>query len=707
VQPTRVDAHGPLFGLGDPADAVFIVRTGALELVRSYDGADSADVEMGPGSWVGVAAAQGGRRSASVRAGAVGATLLRLGADALRSMTEQHPALATALGGLVSRDLHDLRSATSELFGSDDPAFLRALEARLQRRSLHAQERLFQEGDEPDGLYLVRSGRLIASVEQPDGSPRAVREFGHGETVGELGVMTGERRSASLHAQRDSRLLFLSTDDFNALFAKFPKAYGPLMRAIARRLRHTGPGAATRDGSAPRPVRGLCVACADPRAVAAGVPRLLAEALGQAGRVLVLDAARMDAIHGSGASAAERGDPRWSHLDDWFIRCEDDHDLVLYDAGAADGPWAARCRRQADRMLIVVADADAALADRRDNAAPPAHAPVTLLVLHPDRSSRPKHTGALIDAFDADRHHHVALDQPVDFGRVARSLTGRSVGVVLGGGGMRGLAHVGLLRAMVEAGIPIDHIGGTSMGAAIAAFWASSPSLETLHERCIACANANFHRSVQIPPVWSLLDGNALTRLMRRLCGDVQIEDLWTDYFSVSSNITRSEPWIHRRGALSKAVRASFSVPGLYAPVVDNGDLLVDGGLLNNVPVDIMRESGAGIVIACDVGSTRGPRVDPSVTEYPKASELALGWVRKHDNKKLRFPNAAAVISHSVVVASSHHRKKVAEQADLMVRPDLRGISMFDVKRLDELIEIGYRDASEALSQRDWGARPQ
>src|SRR6185295_5148647 len=216
------------------------------------------------------------------------------------------------------------------------------------------------------------------------------------------------------------------------------------------------------------------------------------------------------------------------------------------------------------------------------------------------------------------RHHHVRLDQPDDAFRVARFMANRAVGVVMSGGGVRAFAHASVLRALREAGVAVDFLGGVSVGTLAPATFAMGFTHDEIVKavRDIIVAPGRPLKPYTLPVI-SLFSTRTGERALRAVFGDMGIEDLWINYFCVASDITRGELRVLREGPVWWATRASGAFPGLFPPVPDGGNLLVDGGLFRNLPVDVMRDLCPGPVIASDVAKERGLKVDASLIAAP------------------------------------------------------------------------------------------
>ena len=391
--------------------------------------------------------------------------------------------------------------------------------------------------------------------------------------------------------------------------------------------------------------------------------------------------------------AGRTDDERASWLDDQERR----HDYVLYVGDRGPSAWTSRCVRQADRILLV-ARADAApdparIAARLAAFGLPHDGTRTELVLvqPPDRRT-PQGTEAWLSATGLQVHHHVRRGSQPDGERLARFLTGRAVGLVLGGGGARGFAHIGVIRALREAGVPIDAIGGTSMGAVIAAQYAmgcDEAALRTLNRRTWIDANPLKDKTL---PVVALLACRRLDRMVTDMFGALEIADLWLPYFCVSADLTHAEVRVHDRGAVGRAVRASMSLPGMAIPIRDGNALLVDGGVLNNVPADVMKKRCGGKVIAVDVT----PEKDLAVSgPYPEA---ASGWNFLLNRKRLELPSILAIIMRTVMLSSAHYRGRVSRDIDLLVAPHDRALRHVRVAP-------ARRDCAGRLRRRAAGAR--
>jgi NTE family protein len=268
-------------------------------------------------------------------------------------------------------------------------------------------------------------------------------------------------------------------------------------------------------------------------------------------------------------------------------------------------------------------------------------------------------------------------------------LTGRAVGLVLSGGGARGFAHLGVVKALREHGVPIDLVGGTSMGGILAAGVASDWDDAELAERFRRSFVDTNPLSDFTLPIVSLVSGRKVGMLLRRELGDIDIEDLPLPFFCVSSNLTTGRIAVHQQGTLWRWLRASVAIPGVLPPVFHGGEVFVDGGAMNNLPVDVMRARGRGPVIGVDVGTDRAFTTDVEATETPSVWTLLRG--------RRRRPNILRILWRAGMVNSAAATLERRRQSDLLITPALESLDLLDWQGFGRAVEIGYRDACERL----------
>lgn len=527
-------------------------------------------------------------------------------------------------------------------------------------------ERLFSAGDPADTLYLLRAGRLGVFKDDNGRGQQFIGVIKPGDPVGEMAMLAGTTHMANVVALRDSDVVALPRDAFFEAARNEPALMAELGQIMLMRARERNS-----TGSDPT-VFGFVSARAQPiRSFVERVARAV-EAQGFSCRVI---------DHTALSSAAE-----------WFSSVEDAHDYVLYVAESDEPGWASLCARQVDRVFIV------GDADHKPHAPvlPPeiedeAHPLTDLILLRPAHMARPTRTRAWLDAFRPGRWFHAVEGLFDDTARIGRIVTGSAVGVVLSGGGARAYAHIGALRALREAGMPIDFIGGSSMGAVVAAGPGLGWSDEELDERIRKAFVESDPLSDIAFPIIAMTHARKVARLMQDAYGDVTIEDMPLPFFAVSTNLTSGKVEVHREGMLRHALRASISIPGVMPPVVINGQVLVDGAVLRNFPSEVMRRLNSGPVVGVDVSQTRG--VDPKALEDPPSW---WRWIVSGAWKK--GPPIVSVLMRSATLTTEAELMQARADTDLLILPRPEGVDIRDWKAYAPAVSSGYAATKAALA---------
>jgi NTE family protein len=570
------------------------------------------------------------------------------------------------------------------LFADLDSAAVAAVERELSLLVLPGGAPLFHSGEPSDAVYVVSSGCLGVFRHGDDDAvegPALIAELTPGNIVGEMSLLSHSPRTRSVAALRDSEVWRLSRASFENLTNHHPEVLPALMRNVAMR-NAMGPGKRRRQP------RTFALLPAGPDVPAARFAVMLSSALGRIG----------DRVQMLGSESAHE-EP------EWFARCEMDNAFVLYRADAGLTHWTELCLRQAD-CLVVVRNADNDLPTKLPfeieaaQAGAVFHRRRELVLLHEGHDPRAGATAPLLAGGMYGQHHHVRLDLHSDFDRLARLITGHAVGVVMAGGGARSFGHVGAVRALREAGVPIDQTGGTSMGAIVAAAVAARWTDEELVERFRRSFVDSNPLSDYTLPFVSLFGGRSVARLLRMAFGDKDIEDLILPYFCVTANLTTSSADVHTVGKLWRWLRASISLPGVLPPFNDAGQVHVDGGVIDNFPVREMRRLGRGATIGIDIdtGGALAAGAGVSVDESWSAWEFfrRLIWKRK---ETLPIPSIVRILLRSALVASAARTLEDRAAADLLITPPLQQFDLLDWTSFDSAIEIGYRTTMEALEK--------
>jgi NTE family protein len=589
------------------------------------------------------------------------------------------------------------------LLGDVEPSAIELLMEHLEWIEIAGGEPLMKQGEPGDAMYLLVSGRLRAYITNEYGEQRMVREVARGQIVGEMSLYTDEPRSATLVAIRDSVLVRLGKAEFKRLLSISAQVSIALTRQIIQRLQSEGVRTVM-----DRPVTVGLLPISDGVDLA-GFAALLAGQLSAHGRVIVIDAAHLDADLGvpgitENASTDVDANRRIAvRLDE----IEAAHDFVLLLSDATATPWTSRCTRHCDELLLL-ADADQ----------PPRLHPIEdeclvrrpartdaaeiLVLLHPAERRSPSGTALWLKRRPLTAHLHIRPALQRDIARLARMVSRTGVGLVLAGGGARGLAHIGVHRALQERGIEIDVVGGTSIGSVMAAYVATDRGSDAVTANARRAFSANPTGDFNLLPLLSLIKGKRLRRIVKQglqdLTGqdDAQIEDLWKSYYCVATNYSKATEQIVRSGSLQDAILASIAIPGALPPLISDGDLLCDGGTFNNFPVDVMRGTrGIGRVIGVDLSFRKPRRIEHA--EVPGTWALLRDRLRPRAQRRYKLPSLAAYLMNVTILYSTSRQREGRKLTDVYMNPPLDRVGMLQWDRFDQIVKQGYEHACQVL----------
>jgi predicted acylesterase/phospholipase RssA/CRP-like cAMP-binding protein len=705
LQYRKVEPGAALVEQGDYANSVFIVVSGRFEvLVRDEPGGGERRVdELAKGSIFGeIALVVGGPRSATVRA-VTEAKVIEFSRESFSHLLEADVETIAPFSALLDARMRRLkiRKPLEDIFGERDNHAIDEIIRKATWVRLARGKELFRQGDMADGAYIVASGQLHAAVaSDSDSGERVIDEVGAGQWIGEMALLASSTRSATVYAVRDSELLWLSRAYFEELMTRYPKAIFETSRRLVHRLEEQMKFPVRR----PKPVQAFALVSATPHLDLREFARDLVSNLERYGSVLHLTSEEIDRHLGvKGISQISEDHPARLRLEPWLLEQETNHRFIVYETDREWSGWSDRAIRHADHVILVAdsrfdpmpVGVEARMATQFSGRMAVKR---SLVLLHPADRVRYSGTARWLMPRAVDVHHHIRRGSNVDVGRLARTLTGNAIAMVLGGGGSRGWAHVGVLKACEELGIPIDAIGGTSVGGLLASVAAFGMKTDEILDQIEPILRTGMDITL---PLVSMVRGKRVMDGLHKIGGDIQIEDLQIPFFAISTNLTRGEQVIHRRGSLALAVRATTSVPGVFPPVPYQGDLLVDGGLSNNLPVDAMASQHHGPIIAVDV--------IPAIELSTRAGDLPL-WLSGWDFawRKIRplgrtydMPNIVSILMRSVSVTSHGFQKiAMAEQvAELFLRPPVDEWNPLDFGSAHASVEQGYRATYPELAR--------
>lgn len=531
--------------------------------------------------------------------------------------------------------------------------------------------KLFDIGEPSDTIYFVISGSLGAFRRTQDGKLELVGHIRAGEPVGEMSMIAGEAHEHAVYALRDTELISISRTGFMALVRSDPEILERITRVIMLRMRQA---------------RKKTTRSAEPRVfgVIATSPTI---DLKLRARTL---AASLQAM---GLRVAIVGEEAVGMPAGYFDELEARNDIVMLLANIGDTPWFKLTERYSDRIwLLARADARPSVPLLPDDPSPARQFRLVDVILLHHAGGRPAATAyEWQSAADATRLFHWNGLDDEDSRRLARIMSGRSVGLVLSGGGARAYAHIGVIKALREAACPIDFVGGASMGAIIGAGVACGWSDEEIDERIRKAFVQSNPLSDYVLPVVSLVKGHKVNARLKEHFDDQQIEDLPIPFFSVSTNLTQGTFRIHTHGLLRDALRATISLPGILPPVVVDSQVLVDGAVLNNFPVDVMRDMHRGRIIGVDVAQAPEALSAQEFVDPPGF----FGWTATHGFKAP--PPIANLLMRAATVSINPNAHRGL--TDILIAPELEGIELRDWRDYDRAVKTGYDDMKRALAE--------
>ncbi|XP_037262817.1 patatin-like phospholipase domain-containing protein 6 isoform X4 [Falco rusticolus] len=572
--------------------------------------------------------------------------------------------------------------------------FVRQMDFAIDWMAVEAGRALYRQGDKSDCTYIALNGRLRSVIQKGSGKKELIGEYGRGDLIGVVEALTRQPRATTVHAVRDTELAKLPEGTLNNIKRRYPQVVTRLIHLLSQKIlgnlqQLRGPFASSGLGMASsseptNPTSNLSTVAVLP--VCDDVPTAaftleLKHALNAIGPTLLLTSDIIRARLGSSALDSIQE----YRLSGWLAQQEDIHRIVLYQTDCTLTPWTVRCIRQADCILIVgLGDQEPALGELEqmlENTA--VRALKQLVLLHREDGPSPSRTVEWLNMRSwCSGHLHIrcprrvfsrrsptklremyekvfekSADRHSDFSRLARVLTGNTIALVLGGGGARGCSHIGVIKAMEESGIPIDMVGGTSIGAFIGALYAEERSAVRTKQRArewAKCMNSVFETVLDLTyPITSMFSGSAFNASINKVFQDKQIEDLWLPYFNVTTDITASAMRVH-------------------------------------TDADIARNMGAKTVIAIDVGSQ-------DETDLCNYGDSLSGWwlLWKRLNpwaEKVKVPDMAEIQSRLAYVSCVRQLEVVKSSSYCeYIRPPIDRFKTMDFGKFDEIYDVGYQ----------------
>jgi predicted acylesterase/phospholipase RssA len=570
------------------------------------------------------------------------------------------------------------RPYLAQLFGNITDEQLKQVFSIAEVRHFDAGQYIFQEGDVENALCIVLSGRLRA-LQQTENGQQVLGDIAAGEPVGELALFTKEPRSASVVAIRKSTVLQIDEADYDALTRQYPHFGFALTQFVINRLKRNA--FQQRIGAAPK---NIAVIKLQPDHDFGQWADDMQRELGIMGTPINVYSPENQAVDNPNAVFEEMENNVGINI----LVCDDAHP-----------DWAKQCLMYCDLVIVATEfDAPNALCPIEEHlnlyADNILNKKIYLLLLHSENAPPPQQTRRWFARRQFDLHLHIRANTPKDIRRFCRIITHQAVGLVLGGGGAKGFAHVGVAKAMMEAGIEFDFVGGTSAGAlygiglTITDF--DMPKVRHLCQqgaaRKVTSNDFNF-------PFLSLMTGKKMRAYLQEMLGDAHLEDVWVNTYCVSTNYSTASIKVHEQGLARLQVEASIAIPGVFPPVIIDRHLHVDGGVMDNLPIEAMYQKPVSHVIAISLSAQAHHLVD--IKTVPSAWELLVNkFTKKH---RYRLPKMTALLINSLTLNSVQKQATTKSQVAIYMEMDLRTFGFLDWSKWEELIEKGYKQTDAYL----------
>ena len=603
-----------------------------------------------------------------------------------------------------------------EVFAELAPSELVWVQRHLHWERVDGGSLLVQQGHVADALWLLRAGKLEV-LREANGSQRHLASLGPGSVVGEAAVLAGTPHTESVRAPRDSTVARLDRDVVTSLMERSVGFARVMARVVARESTSRSFGE-----SDPGVHKGRTIAViplAPPERVRRFVSDLAAMMQGEGSDTTIVDTERLDSALGASASTTRRGDVGDAEIIAWLNRLEEQHETVVLVCGAEFDSWMRRAMRQGDAVLFVADATDApaprpvevaifggmpgatgAHATGGGDAAPSFAGERHLILLQPAGITEATGTAAWLAERREHKHHHVRAGSREDLARLARRLTGRAVALALSGAASRAPAHFGAVRAMIEHGLPIDIMSGSSSGAGVAALVAMGFPYDVALAHALSIISKGIPTLRQFqPPITALTSGAQAGEALKSVYGNRQLEDQLIPTIVTAVDIRRHRLVLLTRGPIWKLLRASGSLPLLWPPVWHDDDLLVDGAILNYLPMDVFGdEVASGLVIGSNLEISSKPGA-PAFERSMRYGAVLSGWRvlgrRLIGRKHPRPPGVVEILYHAMAIPSFHQQaamERLAERDNVCIlTPPLGSFGLFGANA-----EIGRKLEREA-----------
>lgn len=588
-----------------------------------------------------------------------------------------------------------LVSALRDLIGETTYEEFQNIEAQLDWLHLRRDDVLFSAGEKQEEMYILVQGRL--NVLNDEGE--VVGEIEAGDTIGEEGLLGDTRRATTVKALRDSHLVLVDRGDFDYLAKNYPHISTNIARTIIKRQQALLTPQKTQR---PDSLTFTLVPLDDNVDVVHLAEKLQSE-MTHLGTARTFDSDQFTATYGYANAAQLPADhPIGIIVKGWMSQVEAETRYVIYIADSSFSHWTQRCIEASDRVLLVGSGDGSPTLTPTEESILERYPQVRreLILVHPENTDIPSGTANWLDVRDVKWHHHIRKNDTKHYRRTVRRLTGYATGLVFSGGGARGYVQLGVVRALEEAGVEIDMVAGTSIGAMLSAAYVLRGDFAGTYALTQQVSDNKLIFDYTFPLV-ALNNSTRVSKLLHKIYGDVNIEDMWIPYFNVASNMTKADIVVNSRGKLHKAIRGSMSIPGVFSPVVRDGDLIIDGGIVNNFPIDIMAEwCEGGTVIGLTAQSVRGgknPRpfdIDDGVPGW----RVLLSRFNPF-GKSMRVPLLPITLLKTLEINTLRQQREYQHVADFILNVDTQDFDLLAFDDYERITQAGYDHAKPVIEE--------
>lgn len=566
------------------------------------------------------------------------------------------------------------------LFGEMNDEQLDHILNLTEIREFEAGQYLFQQDEKGHSFYIVLSGRFRA-MQNTENGILILGDISSGEPIGEFSLFTQEPHSASVVALRRSLVLQLEDDKYKTLVQQFPSFANTITKFIIERMRRNSHQ--TKMDAAPK---NIAVVNLQPGNDVSAYTGAIGEELQKMGfGISIYD------------YTTHAGDDH--HIT--FDEIEKQPGLNFLVCDMENPEWARQCIAYCDLVIVAtdfngdcnIYEIEKVLHLYSDNVM---NKKIYLLLLHEENAALPSNTRRWFNGRTVNLHLHMRQNNAADTRRFCRIVTHQGIGLVLGGGGARGFAHVGVAKALIEKGIEFDFIGGTSAGAVYGAGLSFLDfNFERANAMCRLAAESKLTSNDLTLPIVSLMSGKKIRKFLHTMFGESHLEDLWVNTYCVSTNFSNASLKIHDKGLIQLQVAASMAIPGVFPPVIINKHLHIDGGVIDNLPVEAMHKKPVRHIIAVSLSAEETAMID--MHEVPSSWDMF--WSKITNATKFQLPGISSILVNSITINSRHRQESSKQNISVFLELDLKSYKFLDWNNWQQLIEKGYTQTKQQLKE--------